>query len=58
MNGEKGMLTEGGIREPWLAYWKGRIPAGQVYEHPVISWMSRPPPWRLPACRTIRCSME
>jgi arylsulfatase A-like enzyme len=37
MNGEKGMLTEGGIREPWLAYWKGRIPAGQVYEHPVIS---------------------
>ena len=38
MNGEKGMLTEGGIREPWLAYWKGRIPAGQVYEHPVISY--------------------
>ena len=37
MNGEKGMLIEGGIREPWLAYWKGRIPAGQVYEHPVIS---------------------
>ena len=38
MNGEKGMLTEGGIREPWLAYWKGRIPAGQVYDHPVISY--------------------
>lgn len=37
MNGEKGMLTEGGIRVPWLAYWKGRIPAGQVYHHPVIS---------------------
>ena len=37
MNGEKGMLTEGGIREPWLAYWKGRIPAGQIYDHPVIS---------------------
>lgn len=37
MNGEKGMLTEGGMREPWLAYWKGVIPAGQVYEKPVIS---------------------
>lgn len=37
MNGEKGMLSEGGIRVPWLACWKGRIPAGQVYSHPVIS---------------------
>ncbi|MFN0076946.1 MAG: sulfatase-like hydrolase/transferase [Prosthecobacter sp.] len=37
MNGEKGMLSEGGIREPWIAYWKGRIPAGQVYTQPVIS---------------------
>jgi len=36
-NGEKGMVTEGGIREPWLCYWKGTIPAGQVYQHPVIS---------------------
>jgi len=36
-NGEKGMLSEGGIRVPWLAYWKGTIPAGQVYEQPVIS---------------------
>ena len=37
MNGEKGMLSEGGIREPWIAYWKGRIPAGQTYRQPVIS---------------------
>ena len=37
LNGEKGMLSEGGIRVPWLAYWKGTIPGGQVYEHPVIS---------------------
>lgn len=37
MNGEKGMLSEGGIRVPWLAYWKGVIPGGQVYRHPVIS---------------------
>ncbi len=37
LNGEKGMLAEGGIRVPWLASWKGVIPKGQVYEHPVIS---------------------
>jgi len=37
MNGEKGMLTEGGVRTPFLVYWKGTIPAGQVYSNPVIS---------------------
>ena len=37
MNGEKGMLAEGGIRVPWIAYWKGKITPGQVYHHPVIS---------------------
>lgn len=37
MNGEKGMLTEGGIRVPWLVYWKGQIPSGQLYDPPVIS---------------------
>lgn len=37
MNGEKGMLSEGGIRTPWLAYWKDIIPAGQVFKHPVVS---------------------
>ncbi len=37
MNGEKGMLSEGGIRVPWLVYWKGRIPGGQTYSHPVVS---------------------
>ena len=37
MNGEKGMLTEGGIRMPFVVYWKGVIPGGQMYSHPVIS---------------------
>ncbi|MEI7651834.1 MAG: sulfatase-like hydrolase/transferase [Verrucomicrobiota bacterium] len=35
--GEKGMLTEGGIRTPFVAAWPGHVPAGQVYEKPVIS---------------------
>ena len=35
--GEKGMLTDGGIRTPFVAAWPGRIPAGQVYAHPVSS---------------------
>ncbi|MBI5395374.1 MAG: sulfatase-like hydrolase/transferase [Verrucomicrobia bacterium] len=35
--GEKGMLSEGGIREPFLLRWKGRLPAGKVYDQPVSS---------------------
>lgn len=35
--GEKGMLTDGGIRVPFVAAWPGRLPAGKVYEPPVIS---------------------
>jgi len=35
--GEKGMLTDGGIRVPFLAAWKGVLPAGKAYDRPVIS---------------------
>jgi uncharacterized sulfatase len=37
LNGEKGTVIEGGNRTPFIVYWKGRIPPGQVYDHPVIS---------------------
>ena len=37
LTGEKGMLTDGGIRTPFLAEWPGTLPAGKVYEPPVIS---------------------
>ncbi|HCN27213.1 MAG TPA: aryl-sulfate sulfohydrolase [Verrucomicrobiales bacterium] len=35
LNGEKGMLSEGGMRVPFVIAWPGTIPGGQVYEHPV-----------------------
>ncbi len=35
LNGEKGMLAEGGMHTPFVIAWPGTIPAGQVYEHPV-----------------------
>jgi arylsulfatase A-like enzyme len=37
LNGFKGDAFEGGIRIPYLVQWKGRIPAGKVYEKPVVS---------------------
>lgn len=36
-NGSKFTYYEGGIRVPFLALWPGRIPAGKVYSHPVVS---------------------
>ncbi|MGB0372893.1 MAG: sulfatase family protein [Opitutales bacterium] len=35
--GEKGMLSEGGIRVPYIVSWPGTVPSGHVYEHPVSS---------------------
>jgi arylsulfatase A-like enzyme len=35
--GVKGDLLEGGIRVPFLVQWKGRLPAGRIFDQPVIS---------------------
>lgn len=35
--GEKGMITEGGVRVPFVMRWKGVLPEGMVYQQPVIS---------------------
>lgn len=36
LRGFKATTLEGGIRVPFLMQWKGRIPAGKTYDHPVI----------------------
>jgi len=37
LNGQKGILLEGGIRVPFIMRWKGELPAGKTYSNPVIS---------------------
>ena len=37
LRGFKMTTFEGGPRVPFLVQWKGRIPAGKVYDHPVIN---------------------
>jgi arylsulfatase A-like enzyme len=37
LNGQKGILLEGGIRVPFIMTWPGKLPAGITYENPVIS---------------------
>ena len=36
LRGFKSQTWEGGVRVPFCLQWKGRVPAGKVYEHPVI----------------------
>ncbi|MCA1758449.1 MAG: sulfatase-like hydrolase/transferase, partial [Bacteroidales bacterium] len=36
-NGQKGILLEGGLRVPFIMKWKGNLPEGKTYAHPVIS---------------------
>jgi arylsulfatase A-like enzyme len=35
--GQKGDIVEGGIRVPFFVQWKGTLPAGKVFDAPVIS---------------------
>jgi len=37
LNGQKGILLEGGIRVPFVMNWKGKLDGGKTYENPVIS---------------------
>jgi arylsulfatase A-like enzyme len=37
VRGQKGMVSEGGNRVPFVAAWPGRIPAGVVHAAPVVS---------------------
>jgi arylsulfatase A-like enzyme len=36
LRGFKSTTWEGGVRVPFCAAWKGKIPAGKTYDHPVI----------------------
>ena len=36
LRGTKTTTWEGGIRVPWLVQWKGQLPAGKTFDHPVI----------------------
>jgi arylsulfatase A-like enzyme len=36
LRGFKATTLEGGVRVPFCAQWKGKIPAGKTYDHPVI----------------------
>jgi arylsulfatase A-like enzyme len=36
LKGSKGMLYEGGIREPFIVSWKGKVKAGTISDYPII----------------------
>jgi arylsulfatase A-like enzyme len=42
LNGQKGILLEGGMRVPFVLSWPGKLPTGRVY-HPVISSLDLAP---------------
>jgi len=37
LRGYKGQMFEGGIRVPFFVQWKGQVPSGKIYDHPVTS---------------------
>lgn len=37
LRGYKGQMYEGGVRVPFLIQWKGKLPAGKLYDYPVSS---------------------
>nr|MDQ3622208.1 sulfatase [Verrucomicrobiota bacterium] len=37
LSGRKGQVLEGGIRVAMAMQWKARVPAGKVFDHPVIA---------------------
>ncbi len=37
LRGFKGQVCEGGVRVAYLVQWKGRVPSGKTYDHPVIA---------------------
>jgi arylsulfatase A-like enzyme len=38
LRGFKGQVLEGGIRVPYIFAWKGHLPAGKVYDRPVMGF--------------------
>ncbi|MGB0144425.1 MAG: sulfatase-like hydrolase/transferase [Akkermansiaceae bacterium] len=38
LRGSKGQMYEGALRVPFMMQWKGKVPAGLVYENPVSSF--------------------
>ena len=37
LRGGKGQMYEGGLRVPFMAQWKNRLPAGRTFDRPVVS---------------------
>ena len=38
LRGFKGTMFEGGIRIPFAVQWPGKLPAGETYKHPIMSF--------------------